>query len=172
MLSSRGKPIASAPLLGLTTALALVLSGCGGDDPQEGDLAVGETDVSDIRGEDDFTDPYTGEYDEAFENDLDVLAGTEVTVLGRVEEVLTPSAFTIVGPEGTTVEPLLVVAAEEVGELESGTPVTVAATVGRDFEVTEVEDQLGVDLEDAEFEQWLGREYLAATIVEPSAEGQ
>jgi hypothetical protein len=171
MLSSSGKPIASAPVLGLTTALVLVLSGCGGEDEQDGELAVGQTDVSDIRGEDDVTDPYTGEYDEAFEDDLDVYVGVEVTVLGRVDEVLTSSAFTIVGPEGITVEPLLVVAAEEVGELTPGTPVTVAATVGREFEVAEVESELGVDLEDAQFEQWQGQEYLAATIVEPSTDG-
>ncbi|KGH45040.1 hypothetical protein IN07_18905 [Modestobacter caceresii] len=169
MLSSHGKSIASAPVLGLTTALLLTLSGCGGDEG-DGELAVGQTEVSDIRGEDDLTDPYNGEYDEAFEDDLDVYAGTEVTVRGVVEEVLTSSAFTLVGPEGISVEPLLVVAAEGVEELTSGTPVTVAATVGREFEVTEVETELGVDLEDAEFEQWQGEEYLAATIVEQSAD--
>ncbi|GAA4753372.1 hypothetical protein GCM10023328_40790 [Modestobacter marinus] len=165
MSSSRGKPIARTSLFGLTTALLLGLSGCG-----EEELAVGETDVPDIRGEDDFTDPYTGEYDEQFREDVDVYAGTEVTVTAQVDDVLGPNSFTIVGPDDTSVEPLLVLVADEVPDLEAGLPVTVAATAAQEFDVAEVETQLGVDLEDEQYEEWEDQPFLLATIVEASAE--
>lgn len=165
MLSSHGKPIARASLFGLTTALVLGLSGCG-----EEELAVGETDVTDVRGEDDLTDPYTGEYDEAFREDVDVYAGTEVTVSAQVEDVLSPNSFTIVGPDDTSVEPLLVVVADEVAGLEPGLPVTVAATAALEFDLAEVEGQLGVDLEDEQYGEWEDQPFLLATIVEASAE--
>ncbi|MCZ2820683.1 hypothetical protein O2V63_10115 [Modestobacter sp. VKM Ac-2977] len=166
MLSSHGKPIARVSLFGLTTALVLGLSGCG-----EEELAVGETDVADVRGEDDLTDPYTGEYDEAFREDVDVYAGTEVTVGAQVEDVLSPNSFTIVGPDDTSVEPLLVVVAEEPDlELEPGLPVTVAATAALEFDLAEVEGQLGVDLEDEQYGEWEDQPFLLATIVEASAE--
>ncbi|MCZ2814026.1 hypothetical protein O2W15_21570 [Modestobacter sp. VKM Ac-2979] len=165
MLSSPGKPIARASLLGLTTAVLLGLSGCG-----EEELAVGETDVSDVRSEDDLTDPYTGEYDEAFREDVDVYAGTEVTVAAQVEDVLSPNSFTIVGPDDTSVEPLLVVVADEVPGLEPGLPVTVAATATLEFDLAEVEGQLGVDLEDEQYGEWEDQPFLLATVVEASAE--
>ncbi|MCZ2805235.1 hypothetical protein O2W18_08985 [Modestobacter sp. VKM Ac-2983] len=170
MLSSRGKPITGTPLLGVASALLLALSGCGGEDERDGSLAVGETDVSDIRGEDDFTDPYTGEYDEEFANDVDVYAGTEVTVLGRVEEVLSPTSFTLVGPGDESVEPVLVVAADEIVGLAPGLLVTVAATAAKQFDVAEVETQLGIDLEDEQYEEWEDEAFLLATIVEETAE--
>lgn len=165
MLSSTGKPIASASLLGVTTALLLGLSGCG-----EEELAAGEMEVSDIRGEDDFTDPYTGEYDSAFREDVDVYAGAEVTVRAQVEDVLSPSSFTIVGPEGVAVEPLLVVATDDVAGLEPGLPVTVAATAAKEFDVAEVETELGVDLDDEQYEEWDDEPFLLATIVEEATE--
>lgn len=165
MLSSRSQPIARASLFGLTTALVLGLSGCG-----EEELAVGETDVTDVRGEDDLTDPYTGEYDEAFREDVDVYAGAEVTLRAQVEDVLSPSSFTIVGPEGVAVEPLLVVTADDVAGLEPGLPVTVAATPATEFDVAEVETELGVDLEDEQYAEWDDEPFLLATIVEEATE--
>ncbi|MCZ2839536.1 hypothetical protein [Modestobacter sp. VKM Ac-2985] len=167
MLSPSGEPIARASLLGLATALLLGLSGCG-----EEELVVGGTDVPDVRGEDDLTDPYTGEYDEEFRADVDVYAGTEVTVSAQVEDVLGPHSFSIVGPDDSSVEPLLVVVPDEVPGLEPGLLVTVAATAANEFDLAEIETQLGIDLEDAQYEEWEDQPFLLATIVEESAAEQ
>lgn len=171
MLSSRCKPITHVAVTGAAVVL-LTLSGCATEDESDGELAVGEMEVPDIRGEDDFTDPYTGEYDEAFLEDVNVYAGNEVTLRAQVDDVYSPSAFTIVGPEGVSVEPILVVATEDVETegLEEGLPVTVAATPAKQFDLAEVESELGVDLEDGQYEEWEDRPFLMATIVEEATE--
>lgn len=63
-------------------------------------------------------------------------------------------------------EPLLVVHAENLPDLEPGTPVVLTGQVYEYFDLTSVEEELGVDLEDSEYEEWDNEPYLLATAVE------
>lgn len=57
-------------------------------------------------------------YDSAFYDALDEYEGQEVTVVGEVGEVVSPTAFTIEGAEDTEVGPLLVVDVGATGGFE------------------------------------------------------
>jgi hypothetical protein len=116
---------------------------------------------------------YDGVYDTAFYQDLDTYVGEEVTLSADVNEVITPIAFTIAGTDDTSVEPLLVIGATENNELAPETTVGVTGTVMQAFLVTEVEEELGVDLDDELFAECEQEPYVVADDVEilENAEG-
>ncbi|MGY1712683.1 hypothetical protein ACI8AC_24545 [Geodermatophilus sp. SYSU D00758] len=149
-------------------ALALALGACGDDaaPPNNPDLEPG---TPDIRGEDDLKDPYTGDYDSEFAEDLEAYNGQEVTLDAQVGEVVTQRVFTIESPPGAgDAEPALVVAEQDVTDLAPGIAVVVAATPEDDFELSALEQELGVDLPEEDLEEWDGEVYLAASVVETS----
>ena len=153
-----------AVLIGLATAASVGLTACGGN-PEQPDL--GE-DIADVRGPEDLADPYDGPYDADFHADVEAYADQEVTLSAAVDRVVSPVAFTITGPDGDDVEPLLVVSTEPIDGLEPGEAVLVAATPQRELEIPELESMLGSPLEDEVYEEWEGEPYLVATTVEPA----
>ena len=151
----------------LTVAVVAALSpltGCGSDNPEQPETG---SDASDIRPSDDLADPYDGPYTEDFRDDVEAYAEQEVTLEAGIAEVYSDRAFTITGPDDAGIEPLLVVAEQAVEGLEQGSTVTVAATPHDEFEVEEVEEQLGADLPE-EVDEWEGEAYLTASVVEAS----
>lgn len=154
--------------IGVLSALAVAMStvsGCSSDwEPSAPD--AGE-DVPDIRGEDNFADPYTGEYDEDFAEDIESYDGLEVTLEAEVAEVISPWTFVVTAPDAADVPPLLVVYPEE-AELAEGDTVIVAATPDEGFDLQEVEDALGTDLDDDAYDEWADEVYLRASNVEPA----
>ena len=130
----------------LGAAAAVALTACGGDTagPEVG------TTVGDVQA-----DPAAYE-------------GQEVRVSADVDEVLDPTAFTIAGTDDTSVDPLLVVGAEESNNLEPDLTVAVEGTVRLAFDLTEAEEELGTDLDDALLEGWAGRPYLVAESIDTS----
>jgi hypothetical protein len=148
---------------GLSAFTALSLSACG-----EG---VNETQdpepVPDVRGEDDLTDPFTGAYDEEFAEDMSVYSGQEVTLTAEVDEVFSAEVFSITSPDGSDVEPALVVAEDAPDSLDAGTPVVVAATPVDDFDPASIPG----DVDPADVEAWAGEEYLSAEVVELDENG-
>lgn len=153
-----------AVLLALATAASVSLTACGGN-PEQPDL--GE-DVADVRGPGDLADPYDGPYDDDFHTDVEAYADQEVTLSAAVDQVVSPVAFTITGPDGEEVEPLLVVSTEPVEGLQPGDDLLVAATPQRELDIPELESALGTDLEDELYEEWEGEPYLTASIVQPA----
>lgn len=145
--------------LALTT---LAVTACGDAGPTRPD--AGE-DVPDIRGEQNFTDPYTGEYDEDFAEDLEAYDGLEVTLEAEVAEVLSPRTFVITAPDQADVPPLLVVHPEDL-DLAPGETVIVAATPDVELDLQEGEEAAGTDLDDQAYEQWMDEPYLIASNVE------
>ncbi len=109
---------------------------------------------------------YEGRYEAGFLESIDDYAGEEVTLDAAVEEVVGPDAFTISGTGDTYVEALLVVGAEQADELTAEALVEITGTVRDGFGITDVEDELGVDLDDAVFEGFEGEPYLVADGVE------
>ncbi|WNV77665.1 hypothetical protein [Geodermatophilus sp. DSM 44513] len=110
--------------------------------------------------------PYDGAYDSAFYGDVTSYVDEQVTLSADVNEVITPEAFTIAGADDTTVEPLLVVGATGDDQLSPETTVEVTGTVMEGFTVTDVEQDLGIDLDDALFEEYADENYVVADSVE------
>lgn len=148
----------------LVAAATAALPACG-DNPQQPSTG---SDAPDVRGSEDLEDPYDGPYTEDFHTDVEAYADQEVTLEAAVDRVVSPIAFTITGPGGEEVEPILVVSREEVPDLQPGQEVVVAAVPQREFEVAAAESELDVDLPEEAYAEWEGEPYLSAGIVETS----
>lgn len=90
----------------------------------------------------------------------------EVRVPGQVEQVISPSAFTIGDPNDSSVEELLIVNKSGTGEITPGVPVKVTGIVYRGFNVAEVKQETGIELDEALHRQWQGDSYIVASQVD------
>lgn len=110
-------------------------------------------------------------------NDEDVLedpaslVGHQVVVSAEVESVIDTQSFTLDGPQG----PLLVVNAtgsDNSDIVEDGAVVQVTGTVREGFNVTEAEQEFGLELDDGLFADFEDQHYIAAdSVTEAPAEG-
>lgn len=137
---------------------ALLIAACGGESagPEQG------ADVEDIQQQD-----QTEAFDERrfFENPDDFV-GQQVTVSGKVTEVLRPRAFRLSG-EDVGATPLLVVSAQE-ANVDEGQVARVTGTVRR-FDipewVREFGRDFGFDFNDPGFQEFVGRPAIVAQSV-------
>jgi hypothetical protein len=159
--------------VGALSLAALGLAGCGTSGPETG------TDVEDVQEENVVEEPtaeetavegtiYDGVYDRDFYDDLDSYERQSVTVSAEVNEIISPSSFTIAGTDETTVEALLVVHDKQLSELQPELTVKVTGTVHKAFDLPTVEEETGLDLEDELYEEWDGEPYIQATEVDTS----
>lgn len=148
--------------IALVLAVTAALPACA-DDPQQPQTG---SDAPDVRGAGDLEDPYDGPYTSDFHADVEAFVDQEVTLEASVDRVVSPVAFTITGPDGQQVEPLLVIAKEPLPGLQAGQDVVVAATPQDDFQVSAVEDRLDAALPEDPYEEWDGEPYLSASTVE------
>ncbi|TQN42617.1 hypothetical protein FHU33_2023 [Blastococcus colisei] len=160
------------PQAGPALAVVLVLAGgglsaCAADD--EATAPELEVEVPDLRGAEDPDDPYIGLLDAAFREDLEAYARQEVTLLADVAEVLSPQAFTVTSPEGGEVDPVLVVTTVGDADPRAGQPLYIAATPVRDFQADVVIEELGLDVDPDELEDWEDETFLVATILESAS---
>ncbi|WP_327188410.1 hypothetical protein [Streptomyces xinghaiensis] len=120
------------------------LAGCGGDDTE------GEESGLDVRG-----------VQEAFERgDPEAVTGERGTFSARVEDVISPWAFTIGGGEFSDVDPLLVIE-ENMPPVDQDDPVRVEGIV-REFDLSRVEKDLGVDLAEPLYQDFGDEPYVKA----------
>lgn len=166
---------ARAAVAALAALSAVGLSACGGDTAgTEAGADVEDVTAEEPAEEEPLEDgPYEGVYDTAFYDGVDGYVGEEVVLSADVNEVITPESFTIAGTDDTSVEALLVVGATGDTQLAPETTVEVTGTVMESFVLTDVEDELGVDLDDALFTEWEQEPYVVAEDVEvlENAEG-
>ncbi len=152
----------AARLLGAVVALglafALTACGGGGDTAEAG--ASPQPQGTGINA--DIEDVQIGKLG----GDPEAFIGDRVRVKGTVTEVIGLYAF-LLGSDKTDVEPLLVVGAEK-NVADKGDVVTVTGEVASEFGVPDVEDELGVDLDDPLFEPYVGENYIRATQVVPA----
>jgi hypothetical protein len=155
----------------LTAVLVLsgaLLPGCAGEDGNATAPQL-ETEVPDVRGAEDLDDPYRGLLDARFAEDLPAYYGQEVTVRAAVVDVLSPRVFTVTSPTGDEVEPLLVVATAGAGaEPSAGQELVIAATPADEFDGEAVVEELHLEIDPAELEEWDDEAYLVATVLEPA----
>lgn len=168
-----------AAMIGAVPALMLGLTACstageetGADVEDVNELAEeGEENLEEGLEEGDEEEavdgPFDGPFDDDFYADIDDLyVGELVTVSALVNEVIAPEAFTIAGTDETTVEELLVLHDGTVEGLEPELDVTVTGTAQTVFVLTDVEAELGVDLDDGLYTDWEGLPYIDATNVD------
>lgn len=167
------------PTLLLALVATLGLAACGDDGDNDGlnDLGVQDTNgpndtlqtpTQEPTEQNEGAPDYEGPYDAKFRswvNDND--EGT-VAVSGNVEQVISDNAFTLAG-EGDN-EDLLVVGADKVAGLQTGSAVTVTGTVHKAFNLPGVEDDIHVDFEDDNVLQGFDRDpYVEAAQVDTAA---
>ena len=170
---------------------ALTFTGCGGEDtagPEESVAAddVAQPEDTEVEGEGTAEEGiaeegvgaegaegelgYDGVYDQAFVDESASLVGQEVTVSAEVNELISDNAFTIAGTEDTDVQPILVVQASGNPEIQQGLAVAVTGTVRDAFVVTDVESELGIELEDEAYAEWENQRYIVANNVDTSVD--
>lgn len=160
--SPGNSPLKRTRLLGAVAALGLAfaLTACGGGGDAAEAGASPQAQGTGINA--DIEDVQIG----TISGDPEAFVGDRVRVKGTVTEVIGLYAF-LLGSENPDVEPLLVVGAEK-NVVDKGDVVTVTGEVASKFGVTDVEDELGVDLDDPLFEPYEGENYVRATQVLPA----
>jgi len=97
-----------------------------------------------------------------------VYAGQTVSVAGGIDEVKTERAFTIVDSTFLDLNEVLVIGAREEAidaAVVTGSPVRVLGEVQL-FDLAQLEQDLGRDLDDAAFEDWPGKPVIVADTVQ------
>lgn len=155
-------------MAGVLALASLGLAGCGDD-------TGAEVEVEDIQeaGESPSVAPSPtappvgkgGIYNQQFLEGMNTMEGQEATVSAEVDEVVSEAAFTIVDPDDAAVAPLPVIHDQDLAELEPGRTVRVTGTVHTVFDLPQVEQSLGIDLDDPVYEDWDKEPYLEASEV-------
>ncbi|MCK6210407.1 hypothetical protein KZX45_07620 [Georgenia sp. EYE_87] len=148
----------------LAVALLLALGGCSDDEPvnEAGQTRTTAETERETEGGD---VAYDGPYDSAFYQTIAEYDGEEVTVIGRVDEVVSPTSFTMAGTEDTEVGPLLIVDVGAVGGFEPDMVVAVSGIVHEAFDLETVEQRFNTDLDDELHEEWNGGPYIEAVTI-------
>lgn len=168
LLEHRTRPLVRTAAGGVLAFSALSLAACG--DTAGPETGTDVEDVNEAAEEEEVAanEPYEGAYDTGFYDQIPDIEGQTATVSADVNEIIDPSAFTIAGTDDTSVDELLVVSATEVSGLQPDLTVAVTGTVHTDFDLPTVEEELGVDLDDALFEEYEQQAYISATSVDTS----
>ncbi|WP_159617243.1 hypothetical protein [Arthrobacter zhaoguopingii] len=117
---------------------------------------------------DEIADPYAGQYDEGFQQEMNSYVDEEVTLSATVNEIISPVSFTIAGTDDTTVDELLIVHDEELPDVDPGQVVEVTGTVHEALDLPTVEEERGIDLEDDLYEDWDSETYVEAVSIDAS----
>ncbi len=169
MRAIRRRPLAGSALAAVLALAGAGLSGCAWAERSAADRGT-EVELPDVRGPEDLDDPYNGLLDADFHEDLPACTGQEVTLLAEVVEVLSPRVSTMTSPEDTGVGPVLVVATEDAVDVDpqAGAPLVVAATPVDSFDAAVVTEELSLDVDPAQLEQWDDQAFLVAEVLAPA----
>lgn len=146
-----------------------VLVGCGGTAGPETGASVDE-----IQEEAEAVDPGVGMEpdvgaDAGTADDVNRYVGQQVTVSAEVNEIVSPSAFTIAGTAGSGGADELLIVANQPGTLvEEESVVAVTGTVREGFDIAAVEAEYGFDDDDALYSTFAGQLYIVADSIDPT----
>lgn len=133
---------------------------------EESDAGNDAVDVAAIQDEGAGSDGvYDGTYDNEFLNEVNSFDGERITVSATVNEVISEQAFTIGGIEDPDVEPLLVIHKNSLDFVEEGQLVLVTGVVHKAYDTEAAEQQLGMQLENAELSEWGPEPYVETDTV-------
>ncbi|MEX5302306.1 hypothetical protein [Kocuria sabuli] len=145
----------------LAAVTALGLAGCNREDPvpADGEFMGNSAPATEGTPAEENRVVYEGQYNQEFIDEAAAYVGQRVTISGQVSRTLSPEAFAIAGPA----DPMLVVEEQEIPAVDEGQTVELTGTMRENFSVTEVEEQLGVELDDDLYTDFEGENYLMAT---------
>lgn len=145
----------------MAAATAVVLAGCNQDDPipADGEFMGNSAPAAEGTPTEENRVVYEGQYNQEFIDEAANYVGQQVTIEGEVSRTLSPETFAIAGPA----DPMLIVEKQEVSAVNEGESVEVTGTMRENFSVAEVEEQLGIDLEDELYADFEGENYVMAT---------
>ncbi len=157
--------------MALMLAVALLLASCGEEEGAAEEPAAEEQAAATSGAEAESEGPAAGVVISDITDNPQEYFGTTATVSGEVNDVLTPNAFTIGGEDFLGTDELLIVGVQQLpnivegveGEVEVGQDdiVQVTGTV-REFNVTEIEDEVGYALDDGVFGEFEGEPVVVA----------
>ena len=155
--------------VGLLSTAALGFTACGTTGEEAGadveDVQQGEVVETTGPAADVAAGAYAGPYDTDFYDEAVTYAGEEVTLSAQINEIISPTAFTIAGTDDTTASPLLIITDQQMPDLEEGRSVEVTGTVQEAFDLPQVEEEMEEDLDDDLFGDYDGQPYIQATEV-------
>lgn len=158
--------VLSATLVAVT---ALGVSGCNREDPipADGEFMGNTAPAAEGTPTEENRVIYEGQYNQEFIDESANYVGQQVTISGEVSRALSPETFAIAGPAN----PMLIVAEQEIPAVSEGEFVELTGTMRDSFSVAEVEEQLGIDLEDELYSGFEGEDFLMATEGQISDQG-
>jgi filamentous hemagglutinin family protein len=147
-----------------------VLAGCGGTAGPETGASVDEIQQEAEPGADVGVGEDAGVgVDDAAADDVNSYIGQRVTVSAEVNDVLSPSAFTIAGTAGSGgAEELLVIANDPGVVVDEESAAAVTGTVRQAFDLAAAESEFGYDYDDAAFTEYEGEPYIVAESIDPT----
>lgn len=113
---------------------------------------------------------YEDIYDKEFFDSITNYIDTDVTLSARVNAILSEQALTITGTDDATVDPLLIIHKDPAFGLEEDIAVQVTGRPYSRLLIGELEDRLGIDLNDELLADWEGQPYVEATVIDTSPE--
>jgi hypothetical protein len=162
----------TALAMALMLAVALLLASCGEEETATEEPAADEAAAAETEAESE--GPAAGVVVSDITDNPQEYVGTTATVSGEVNDLVAPNAFTIGGEDFLGTDELLIVGAKQLpnivegveGEVEVGEDdiVQVTGTI-REFNVADIEDELGYGLDDAVFEEFAGEPVVVAKNV-------
>lgn len=144
----------------LAAVIALGLAGCNRDDPipADGEFMGNSVPPAEGTGQEDGV-VYEDPFDQEFIDEAATYVGQRVTISGEVGRTLSADTFTLSG----AADPMLIVEEQEILEVSEGQSVEITGTVRENFSVAEVEEQLGIELDDELYTDFEGDYYVVAT---------
>lgn len=103
---------------------------------------------------------------DTFRDAGDELEYKEVSVQGQVAQNISPSAFSISDPDDPGVDELFILDKSGTAAVEPGMKVNVRGIVYIGFDVSEIKQSHGVELDPALEQEWEGQTYIVASNVD------
>lgn len=103
---------------------------------------------------------------DTFRDAGDELEYKEVRVQGQVAQEISPSAFSISDPDDPGVDELFIVDKSRPTDIKPGMNVNVRGIVYLGFDVSEIKQSHGVELDPALEQEWEGEAYIVASKVD------
>ena len=166
---TRSGPVSLRAAAALLAVAGLALTGCATEEDEVG------AEIEDPGGAPleppEATEPYVGDYDAAFTETVLDYADQEVSLIGEVDTVVSPVAFTLTAPDDSPIEPLLIIHDPIGNGLTEGAAVEVTGLLREAYNVPSVEENLGGPPGEEVLAHYDGEPFVGEATVTPHPSG-
>lgn len=160
---TRSGPISFRGVAAVLAVAGLTLTGCAAEEEVTIDDDLGGAPLESAEP----VEPYVGDYDAAFSETVLDYADQEVSLIGQVDTVVSPVAFTLTALDGSPAASLLVVH-DPVGDgLTEGADVEVAGTLREAYNVPTAEENVGEPPGEEVLAHYDGQPFVGEAAVKP-----